>query len=545
MKQKIHRKIQEFRLKGLVAAVVCLTAMLLAGYRAELFTAAEVQAAGNTAVQASAAGTATIPFTDASGKYLQKIRNQWYLKDSNGKALTGVQALKIKKTDMFQSGCYMFDSKGMLVQKSAVYYLKKQTVGNVAFKGYHYTSSTGRFLTNPRGLVYIKNKTCNGRKFNGIFYAGDHGRLSTTAQIRKISAKKVGGVSIASGYYYFNSAGMLCRSKAFRTVNQKIGGKKFSGTYYFGGKNGALYQKAGWITYKSKKYYVTSTGRRYENRWKSGYYLLGDGTIAKNQRVPDGSYVDCDGRKCTAEEMRLSSLKKQLAAMTGRYSGTWSVYVKNLKTGDVVNLNERAMYPASVIKPFVMASTFEQIKNKKLSYSSTVKSLLKSMITVSDNESYNELVRLNSPSRNFVSGAAVVNSYLKKNGYTRTGCHTTLHPASSSYRSDGGSNTSSAKDCGVLLEKIYKGTCVSSKYSKEMLNLLLGQTRRWKIPSALPAGTKVANKTGETSTTQHDMAIVYGPKATYVICVFSSNVSEYNGINGIRNISRYVYNYLN
>lgn len=203
------------------------------------------------------------------------------------------------------------------------------------------------------------------------------------------------------------------------------------------------------------------------------------------------------------------------------------------------------MYPASVIKPFVMASTFEQIKNKKLSYSSTVKSLLKSMITVSDNESYNELVRLNSPSRNFVSGAAVVNSYLKKNGYTKTGCHTTLHPAYSSYRSDGGSNTSSAKDCGMLLEKIYKGTCVSAQYSKEMLNLLLGQTRRWKIPSSLPAGTKVANKTGETSTTQHDMAIVYGPKATYVICVFSSNVTEYNGINGIRNISRYVYNYLN
>lgn len=44
---------------------------------------------------------------------------------------------------------------------------------------------------------------------------------------------------------------------------------------------------------------------------------------------------------------------------------------------------------------------------------------------------------------------------------------------------------------------------------------------------------------------QHDMAIVYGKKTTYVICVFSSNIGEYYGINGIRNISRYVYNYLN
>ncbi len=306
-----------------------------------------------------------------------------------------------------------------------------------------------------------------------------------------------------------------------------------------------MVQKAGWVTLKNKQHYIASSGKQARNCWKSGYYLLADGTIAKNQRVPDGSYVDCDGRKCAKSEMKLSAMKKQITAMTNSYPGNWSVYVKNLKTGDMVNINERAMYPASVIKPFVMASTFEQIKNKKLSYDSRLKNLLKEMITVSDNEAYNELVRLNSSSHSFVNGASVVNSYLKKNGFKKTECHSTLHPSSSYFTSDGGSNRSSAKDCGVLLEKIYKGTCVSSKYSKEMLNLLLRQTRRWKIPSGLPAGTKVANKTGETSSSQHDMAIVYGPKATYVISAFSENAGEYYGVNGIRNISRYVYNYLN
>lgn len=54
-----------------------------------------------------------------------------------------------------------------------------------------------------------------------------------------------------------------------------------------------------------------------------------------------------------------------------------------------------------------------------------------------------------------------------------------------------------------------------------MLNLLLRQTRRWKIPSGLPSGVRVANKTGETSSVDHDMAIVFGKKTDYVICVFS------------------------
>ena len=146
-----------------------------------------------------------------------------------------------------------------------------------------------------------------------------------------------------------------------------------------------------------------------------------------------------------------------------------------------------------------MASTYDQIKKGNLKYTPAIKQLLKEMITVSDNEACNQLVRYNSRSGSFTDGARTINKYLSANQYTETECHHTLHPASSSYIGDGRSNVSSARDCGVLLEHIYDGTCVSSKYSKEMLNLLLRQTRRWKIPAGLPSGIKVANKTGESS----------------------------------------------
>ena len=69
--------------------------------------------------------------------------------------------------------------------------------------------------------------------------------------------------------------------------------------------------------------------------------------------------MDCDGHKCKKEEMSLSSLKKQLEAMIQGYSGEWSVYVKDLKTDDIISINDKSMKPASVIKLFTMAATYD------------------------------------------------------------------------------------------------------------------------------------------------------------------------------------------
>ncbi|MCC8138174.1 MAG: serine hydrolase [Clostridiales bacterium] len=491
-------------------------------------------------VQAASANK--IVFTDGSGSYLVYKSKNWYLKDADGKALTGIQYLTVKKSSSFSEGYYMFDGKGKLLKKKAVYYLNT-TVNDVLFRGYYYTDSKGCFPAKASGLLKFSNIKCTSKSktFNGYFYVQEYGKLSADAQVRKLSVK-VNGVTF-KGYYYFNSVGRLFTNKAFHKVEQKVGGVVFNGTYYFGGTRGVLVRKQGWVTYQGSRYYIDASGKMLTNCWKNGYYLLSNGKIAKSQQVPDGSYVDANGKKCKKEEVALSGLKNTLSSMTKKYGGTWSIYIKNLETGDVLNLNDRAMYPASTIKVFVMASLYNEIKAGRIKETSQVKSLLKSMITVSSNESYNALVKKQGSSGSFLSGAAVVNKYLKNNGYTSTRVHHTLHPASSKKASDGSSNTSSAKDCGVLLEKIYNGTCVSKAYSQKMLNLLLAQERRWKIPAGIPSGIKVANKTGETSTTDHDIAIVYGKKTDYVICVFSSGSSSSSS--KIAAISKTVYNYLN
>lgn len=260
--------------------------------------------------------------------------------------------------------------------------------------------------------------------------------------------------------------------------------------------------------------------------------------------MAETAYVDVDGHKCEKEEMRLSGLKKKLQSALNGYSGSWSVYVKDLKTNDVLSINEVSMYPASVIKLWVMEAVYASVSQKRISMTSNVKSLLNSMITVSDNESYNALVRIVG-NGSFAAGCNYINQYIKKMGGTGSGVHHTLHPAYSSYQSDGwGSNRSSARDIGLLMERIYRGKAVSRTYSAQMRDLLLQQERRWKIPAGLPYGVKCANKTGETDSYQHDAAIVYGKKTDYVIVIFSAS-SEYYGTNGIKKISSMVYDYLN
>ena len=76
--------------------------------------------------------------------------------------------------------------------------------------------------------------------------------------------------------------------------------------------------------------------------------------------------------------------------------------------------------------------------------------------------------------------------------------------------------------------------------------MLLNQKKTWKIPEGISGDIKIANKTGETDKDQHDIAIVYGPKTTYIVCVMSEDFpNEAEAIKNIQEVSKVVYNYLN
>ena len=233
----------------------------------------------------------------------------------------------------------------------------------------------------------------------------------------------------------------------------------------------------------------------------------------------------------------MEELQEDLEAAVLDYDGSWSVYVKELEYDNSFSINNRGIYPASLIKLFAMAATYEnmeQVLDNETDYlgssssaKETIQTLLENMIEISDNEAYNELVRLQSSSRDFTEGCSIINEYLQENGYVDTGVHTTLHPAASSSVKDGlGDNVTSVEDCGKLLEKIYRGTCGSQEDSGEMLHLLLNQENTLKIPGGLPDGIEVAHKTGETTEVQHDAGIIYGENTDFILCIMVDDVTS-------------------
>lgn len=231
-----------------------------------------------------------------------------------------------------------------------------------------------------------------------------------------------------------------------------------------------------------------------------------------------------------------TQMKNYLAGKKGQYG----VYVKNLKTDEYMVINDNRYAAASIIKLFVMAETYNEIAYGSFAKTDTINRYLNSMITVSDNYSSNYLVKT-------IGKGNYYNAFKAENAHNRSlGCYNTVHNSLFIGYGDYvsyGKNVVSPMDCGIVLEKIYDRELVSPAASDEMLAMLKKQQRRNKIPYLLPKGTVCANKTGETSTVESDVGIVYSPNCNYIICVTTNNSPT--GITDIRKLSQMTYNYFN
>lgn len=423
-------------------------------------------------------------------------------------------------------GFYCLNEDGTLETAPAVHYFDHLVIDGTVFDGYYYHDESGKFRAGNPYMTYL-NLPASAEEapeemevsFEGYFMVNNLGKLTAAPQVRYMNDLKLNNQSF-NGYYYFDEYGELVTETGIHELDMTSNGQHFEGMYYFGGENGLLVQEEG--------------------------------------TTPEGLSVDETGRLKDGDKLGMGTLEPKLTEMIKSYPGEWSAYVKNLDSGEEILINNQSMYSASLIKAFVLADSYNEMENvmanegqklKKEADSPEVKvkvdDLICNMITVSDNESFNELVRLQSEKNDFKEGAEKINEYLKEEGYGDTSVQHTLAPSASPSTGLGGRNTTSVKDCGMLLERIYKGDCVSKEASEEMLNILLQQEVDWKIPSGLSSDIKVANKTGETDTSQHDIAIVYGEKTTYIFCVMSQNCPESTAIHNIRDLSRVVYYHLN
>ena len=71
------------------------------------------------------------------------------------------------------------------------------------------------------------------------------------------------------------------------------------------------------------------------------------------------------------------------------------------------------------------------------------------------------------------------------------------------------SNTTTARDLGVVMRTVAESDRFTEASRSEMIAILERQHFRENIPAGLPAGTRVANKTGWITGINHDAAIEY------------------------------------
>lgn len=280
------------------------------------------------------------------------------------------------------------------------------------------------------------------------------------------------------------------------------------------------------------------------------YLDLGSFTLNKLNNVPipqitsEGMILRDRLGRAYRVRMTWDALQNEITTRLSQYQGDWSVYLKNLSNEKTMEINEHAMESASLIKLFIAGTTYELIEKGELTETDTISHALHEMITVSDNESSNILVRsFCDESGDFQTGLDKVNDFIQRMGFTNTAQVNGIADPSL-WVADGRINETSTADCGKLLEMIYDRELVSHFASFRFENLLNNQEVNYKIPAALPSGTHISHKTGEVDDTENDAAIIYTPFGDYIFCIMSTNLYDTgSAVDHIHEITSLVYNW--
>lgn len=112
-------------------------------------------------------------------------------------------------------------------------------------------------------------------------------------------------------------------------------------------------------------------------------------------------------------------------------------------------------------------------------------------------------------------------------------------PATNINNQGGGDKYSTVRDEANFLTKLHYGTLMGSEGTNRLLGYMKRQVWRAGIPSGVPKGVTVADKVGLYNGWVHDVAIVYGPKTTYILAIMSKSGSD----PAFANLSSRMYNF--
>jgi beta-lactamase class A len=102
-------------------------------------------------------------------------------------------------------------------------------------------------------------------------------------------------------------------------------------------------------------------------------------------------------------------------------------------------------------------------------------------------------------------------------------------------------NTTTARGLLQLLTAIAKGKAIDADSSLQMVQILEQQKFNQGIPSGLPAGIRVAHKTGDITKIHHDAAIVYATKPFVLVILVRGVEDEKQNYGLMGDLARILY----
>ena len=240
-------------------------------------------------------------------------------------------------------------------------------------------------------------------------------------------------------------------------------------------------------------------------------------------------------------------------------NGVTAVYVKNLGTGASAAINEDKIFPtASLFKVPILVELLRQqslgmvdmnttvllqqkywvegsgVLQAQIGKSFTVQQLVNYMIGISDNTAALALLDL--------VGTDNVNLTLQANGFKATRLR--IGWPDKDWGGPPGENTTTAREMGMLLEKIATGKILNEKASQDAIRILSQKQQVAWLPAQLPPGIRVAHKSGELTSVRNDAGVVYAPNAAFVTVVLTEDIEDYDkAANTIAGVARDAYDY--
>jgi beta-lactamase class A len=224
------------------------------------------------------------------------------------------------------------------------------------------------------------------------------------------------------------------------------------------------------------------------------------------------------------------------------FDGQIGIYVKNLRTGAVVNLNADSVFPtASIVKIPIMLGVVDKMQKGELHYDSShiykdsllyagedilgsfkdgekiaLKKIMMLMLTTSDNTASLWLQKL--------AGTGIrINQILDSLGFKNTRVNSRT-PGREDNRTLFGWGQTSPSEMGTLFEKIYRSQVFSPAACERMMRLL--GRNYWdedEAISMIPPYIEVFSKNGCVDASRSEAMIVNAPNNPFVFCVFTKN----------------------